>query len=79
LAVPTELRDGVLRMAAGRSTCANVTARRDVTMVFPHPVPGEYSLILDGQAVADAGADGTGGSVAFTPTHAVLHRPALPA
>jgi hypothetical protein len=75
LAVPTDLREGVLRMAAGRSTRANLTARPGVTMVFPHPVAAEYSLILDGQAVVDA--DGSGESVAFTPTHAVLHRPAL--
>jgi hypothetical protein len=80
LAVPTEWRDGVLLMAAGRSTRANIAARPDVTMVFPHPAAGEYSLILDGRAAvqADAAAGAAGGeSVVFTPAHAVLHRPAL--
>lgn len=78
LAVPTVLRDGVLTMAAGRSTRANVAARPDVTMVFPHPQPGEYSLILDGRAGEHP--DESGGSLLeFIPSHAVLHRPALPA
>ena len=40
-------------------------------MVFPHPQQGEYSLILDGTAAV--GEEG----VVFTPTTAVLHRPAL--
>ncbi len=77
LAVPTDWRDGSLVMAAGRSTRANVAARPDVTMVFPHPQAGEYSLILDGRAAEHP--DESGGSLlVFTPSHAILHRPALP-
>ena len=77
LAVPTQWRDGALIMDAGRSTRANVAARPDVTMVFPHPRPGEYSLIVDGRAAEQV--DATGRSlVVFTPSQAVLHRPALP-
>lgn len=71
LAVPTDFRSGQLYAAAGRSTRANLAARSEITMVFPHPQPGEYSLILDGTAaVSEEG-------VVFTPTNAVLHRPAL--
>ena len=71
LAVPTDVRDGMLHATGGRSTRANIEARPGVTMVFPHPLAGEYSLILDGTAAAE------GDAVVFTPTHAVLHRPAL--
>ena len=71
LAVPTDFRDGRLYAAAGRSTRANLVTRPEVTMVFPHPQAGEYSLILDGTAAV--GEDG----VVFTPTNAVLHRPAI--
>ncbi len=71
LAVPTNWSDGALQMSAGTGTRANATARPDVTMVFPSPIPGEYSLIVDG--VATVLADG----ITVTPTWAVLHRPAL--
>ena len=75
LAVPTLFRDGALHASVGRSTLANVTARPDVTMVFPHPTAGQYSLILDGVAmVADTDV---GDAVVFTPSFAVLHRPAI--
>jgi hypothetical protein len=71
LAVPTQWRDGALHMSAGAGTRANAVARPDVTMVFPSPTPGEYSLIVDGTAtVLDDG-------LVVTPTWAVLHRPAL--
>ncbi len=72
LAVPTDLRAGVLYSDGGRSTRANIAARPEVTMVFPHPTPGEYTLIVDGSArVTDAG------TVEFVPSSAILHRPAL--
>ncbi len=74
LAVPTRFHDGALHASVGRSTLANITARPDVTMVFPHLEAGEYSLILDGVAVADTNF---GDDVVFTPSFAVLHRPAI--
>ncbi len=74
LAVATEWRDGVLHVHAGRSSRANVSARPEVTMVFPPSEPGGYSLIVDG--VAAVGAD-EADPVTFAPTHAVLHRPAV--
>jgi hypothetical protein len=71
LAVPTSY-DGIsLRVTAGRTARRNIVPRPDVTMVFPHPVPGEYSLIVDGAASED------GDDVIVVPSHAVLHRPAI--
>lgn len=71
LAVPTQWRDGALHLRAGAGTRANALARPEVSMVFPSPMPGEYSLIVDGTAaVHDDG-------IVVTPTWAVLHRPAL--
>jgi hypothetical protein len=78
LAAPTDFREGVLHLSVGRSTRANLAARPDVTMVFPHPSAGEFSLILDGVAAAAAVGDGDGDVVVFTPSYAVLHRPAIP-
>ena len=70
--VSDDLRAGVLYSDGGRSTRANIAARPEVTMVFPHPTPGEYTLIVDGSArVTDAG------TVEFVPSSAILHRPAL--
>ncbi len=72
LAVPTDIRAGLLYADGGRSTRANIAARPGVTMVFPHPTPGEYTLIVDGSAqVTDVG------TVEFVPSSAILHRPAL--
>jgi hypothetical protein len=71
LAVPTEWVDGTLHMTAGAGTRANATARPEITMVFPSPMPGDYSLIVDGTATV------VGDSVQVVPTWAVLHRPAL--
>ncbi len=71
LAVPTQFTDGVFTASAGRGTCANIVARPDVTIVFPPASGTEYSLIVDGRAVA------TDGRVEITPTTAVMHRPAL--
>lgn len=71
LAVPTVFADGCFTMAAGAGSRANVTARPDVTLVFP-PASGEqYSLIVDGVArVVDE-------TVVVEASTAVLHRPAL--
>ncbi|MDO9175174.1 MAG: pyridoxamine 5'-phosphate oxidase family protein [Actinomycetota bacterium] len=72
LAVPTDWREDALHANAGRSSRANITVRPNVTMVFPHPQPGGYSLIVDGDAKA------YDDHVEITPTWAVMHRPALP-
>ena len=56
----------------GPGTRANATVRPQVTLVFPSPEPGAFSLIVDGTAtVHDDG-------VTVSPSLAVLHRPAIP-
>lgn len=58
----------------GRRTAANVAARRLVSLLWPPPAPGGYSLIVDG----DGALEGTGedARVLVRPTRGVLHRPA---
>jgi hypothetical protein len=54
----------------GRRTRANLSARPDVTLLWPPSDAGGYTLISDGRVtVADDVAT-------FVPEHAVLHRPA---
>mgnify|MGYP000853334357 CR=1 FL=1 len=60
-----------LAFEGGRRTCANASARPDVSLVFPPREPGGYSLIVDGSASVDGG-----GSISVRPETAVLHRPA---
>ncbi len=71
LAVPTNYDGRSLRANGGRTARRNTVLRPEVTMVFPHPAAGEYSLIVDGTASAD------GDDVVVVPSHAVLHRPAI--
>ena len=71
LAIPTNYDGSSLRAAGGRTAHRNIVERPDVTMVFPHPTAGEYSLIVDGTASSD------GDDVVVVPVHAVLHRPAI--
>ena len=59
-----------LTMDVGRRTATNAAARSKLAMVFPPVEVGGYSLIVDGSADVD------GQTVAFTPSKAVLHRPA---
>ncbi|MGH9172146.1 MAG: pyridoxamine 5'-phosphate oxidase family protein [Acidimicrobiales bacterium] len=65
----------LLRVTPGNSSVANAGERPLVSLLFPPPVLGDYSLIVDAEVVS-AVASGTGGnSVALRPTKAVLHRP----
>lgn len=73
LAVPTDFREGALHLRGGRTSLANAAAQPQVTMVFPHPAPGGYSLIVDGVAQI------VGDELTITPQHAILHRPAIAA
>lgn len=71
VAVDPVLADGrVVADAAGRRTRANVEVRAGVTLLFPPPQPGGYSLIVDGRGVVE------GEQVTVEVEHAVLHRPA---
>lgn len=71
VAVDARLEDDEFTIAtAGRTTRRNAGEHPQVTLLWPPPEPGGYSLIVDGQARVDA----TGLHV--VPSRAVLHRPA---
>ena len=62
----------------GGRTRENLAHRRDVTLLWPPPEPGGYSLIVDGEAElsdAENSADETS-RLAVVPTRALLHREA---
>ncbi|MEZ0384114.1 pyridoxamine 5'-phosphate oxidase family protein [Mycobacterium sp. pW045] len=60
----------------GRRSRANLARSSDVTVMWPPPAPGGYTVIVDGTAeVSDAGELA---SVAITPSRAVLIRVATP-
>jgi hypothetical protein len=59
----------------GGRTRENLADRRDVTLLWPPPEPGGYSLIVDGTAeVTDA--DDEAVRLRVVPTRALLHREA---
>jgi hypothetical protein len=59
----------------GGRTRENLADRRDVTLLWPPPEPGGYSLIVDGTAeVTDA--DDEAVRLGVVPTRALLHREA---
>jgi len=62
----------------GGHTRKNLADRRDVTLLWPPPQPGGYSLIVDGTAevTADDPANDETARVAVVPTRALLHREA---
>ncbi len=70
------LRGAVLDVGRiGGRTRKNLGRRSDVTLLWPPPVPGGYSLIVDGLAqVADA--DDETARLGVVPTRALLHREA---
>lgn len=67
---------GSLVMSAGRTSVRNAGDRPDVSLLWPPPEPGGYSLIVDGSADAAPNAAGDGGQVRIEVNRAVLHRPA---
>jgi hypothetical protein len=71
VSVHVELEDGHLVTSVGRRTGANLVRRPTATLLWPPTGPGaEYSLIVDGTAVAPAGE----GPLTLAPTSAVLHK-----
>lgn len=75
VAVSPTWKDERLVMNVGRGTARNAAARSSISLCYP-PVEEEgYSLIVDGAAEVDGEAEG-GSLIRFTPTGAVLHRPA---
>jgi hypothetical protein len=70
VAITPVIGDREIACDAGKSSCANATARPNVSLLWPPADPADYSLIVDGTATVD------GSSVKITPTRAVRHRPA---
>ncbi len=62
----------------GSRSRKNLARTNDVTVMWPPPVPGGYTIIADGQAdVSEPGGDSLA-SLKFVPTRAVLIRIATP-
>ena len=70
VALVPELRGNVLVCEGGNTTCGNATARPALSLVWPPRTPGDFSLIVDGDASV------TGNELTITPTRAVFHRAA---
>jgi hypothetical protein len=74
------LRGSILDVGLiGGRTRKNLVQRSDVTLLWPPPEPGGYSLIVDGIAeVTDPenSADDETARLGVTPTRALLHREA---
>ena len=71
VATTPRIGKGEIACDAGKTSCANASARSRVTLLWPPAVPTDYSLIVDGDASVD------GSTVRITPTRAVRHRPAV--
>lgn len=70
-AVGATVADGVVRVSdVGRTALRDVAGHDAVTLLWPPPEPGGYTLIVDGTASV------IGDRVDVTPVRAVLHRPA---
>jgi hypothetical protein len=72
VAVAPEWDGDRLRVSAGRTSRRTAGDRADVTLLWPGPGTGAFSLIVDAVATVDDSAE----TVTLTPTRAVLHRPA---
>lgn len=71
---PLRWEGDALAVDVGKRTAANAAARPSISLLCPVRQAGDYSLIVDGNAVVISG-DG-GDRVLITPTKAVLHRAA---
>lgn len=62
----------------GGRTRSNLARRRDVTLLWPPPEPGGYSLIVDGHAeiLDPEGSRAEAARCGVVPTRALLHREA---
>ncbi|MEZ5383347.1 MAG: pyridoxamine 5'-phosphate oxidase family protein [Microthrixaceae bacterium] len=68
--ITVELAGGVLSCDAGRKTGANAAVRPKVSLLWPAPQPGGFSLIVDGEATL------VDDRLRIAPTGAIRHRPA---
>lgn len=72
--VEPQLRDTFLDIGlVGGGTRANLAQRSEVTVLWPPPEPGGYSLIVDGRAELSE-VDAETGRCHVVPTRALLHR-----
>lgn len=71
VAVNPEWDGDVLTMEVGRRTAANANARPLISLCYPPVEVGDYSLIVDGDALLDGDS-----TLRFAPTGAILHRSA---
>lgn len=69
-ATPRVVDGGLLVERPGKGSLANAADRPSVTLLFPPPEAGGYTLLVDGEA--SVGDD----ALRITPGSAVLHRPA---
>ena len=65
--VRVEWQGDRLMVGAGRRSAANIGGNDRVAILWPPPAPGDYTLIVDGQA------DVQGPVVLIQPTSAILH------
>ena len=70
VALRVAIGEGELVCDAGKTSCANATARPRVSFLWPPRSVEDYSLIVDGDATV------SGSTVRVVPTRAVRHRPA---
>jgi hypothetical protein len=70
VAVLVETAGDTLTVPAGKTTRANVAANPGVTLLWAPTAGGEYTLVLDGEATADAERE----VVTIRPSSALLHR-----
>jgi hypothetical protein len=70
VAVKVSIDDGVVSCDAGKGSCANASARPNVSLLWPPATANDYSLIVDGRASVE------GSTVRVVPSRAVRHRPA---
>jgi hypothetical protein len=71
VSVLVRLEDGELLVGATRTSARNVEARARTTLLWASAHGGEYSLIVDGDAVVRGEPEP---AIAIRPVSAVLHR-----
>ena len=70
VAITPYIGETTITCEAGRRSCANATARPNVSLLWPPTEVDDYSLIVDGLTSVD------GSTLQITPERAVRHRPA---